>query len=114
MCGVFGDQRERENNRDVVFRLLGQDVAAVEFPEVGVTGALDSLLHVARTAVVGGHGEIPVAKLSVEISQVMGSSARGFLRVLAIVNPHAVMQTVTAGPAAHELPDAASADARNG
>jgi hypothetical protein len=102
-----------KNDGNVILGFLGQDVAVVEFPEIGVAGALHRSLHRAGAGVVRGHGEIPVAKLVVEIFQVAGGGAGGFLGVLAVVDPHVVVKARTAAAAAHELPDAASARPRN-
>src|ERR1700723_1435907 len=44
----------------------------------------------------------------------MRGSARGFLGVLTLVEPPAALEAVTFSAARHELPDAASAGARNG
>src|SRR5262249_32316453 len=41
-----------ENDGDVVLRLLRKIVAAVQFPEICVTGALYGSLHVARAPIV--------------------------------------------------------------
>src|SRR5215475_1150470 len=78
-----------ENDGYVVLRLLWQYVASVEFPEVGITSPLHRLLNVAWTRVIGSYGQIPVAKLVVQIFQVAGSSTRGFFGILTFVDPPA-------------------------
>ena len=104
--GVLGDQRERENDGDVVLGFLRQNIAAVEFPEIGVASAFNALLHVARAAVVGGHGEIPVAKKSVEIAEVLGGGAGGFFGILALVDPPGAAQAILLAAVGDELPHA--------
>ena len=107
--GVLGDQRERENDGDVVLGFLGQHIAAVEFPEIGVAGAFDALLHVARAAIVSGHGQIPVAEKSVEIAEMLGGGAGGFFGILALVDPPGAAQSVLLAAVGDELPHAARA-----
>src|ERR1700723_4582161 len=51
---ILGHDGDGQNDGDVVLGLLGQIVAPVEFPEVGVAGALHSSLNVAWTPVIGG------------------------------------------------------------
>ncbi len=103
---VFGDQRQGHDNRHIVFSLARQHVALVQLPEIRVAGALDALLHVARPAVVRRHGQIPVAVHRIEIAQVPGCRARGFLRVLPLVHPPGVAQSIFIAAPGHELPDA--------
>ena len=103
-----------ENDGDVVLGFFGQDVAIVEFPEIGVAGALDGSLNRARTGVVSGHSEIPVTELVIEIFEMPGGGAGGLLGILAVVHIYVVVHTIAPGAAAHELPDAAGAYARDG
>ena len=110
---ILGHDGDCQNDRDVVASFFGQNVAAVEFPEIGVPGAFHGSLHGAGAGVVGGHREVPIAELVVEIFQVAGGGACGSLGILAIVDPHVVAKPVSASPAGHKLPDAAGADPRN-
>ena len=111
---ILGHDGHSQNDGDVVLGLLGQDVSVVEFPEVGIAGALDGGLHRARTGVVSGHREIPVTELVIEIFEMPGGGAGGLLGILAVVHIHVVVHTIAPGAAAHELPDAAGAYARDG
>ena len=42
---VLGHDGDGQNDGHVVAGFLGQNVALVEFPEIGIAGALDRLLH---------------------------------------------------------------------
>ena len=114
MAGILRHNGNGDDDGNVVAGFLGQHVAAVEFPEIGVAGALDGALHGSGAGVVRGHGEIPVAELIVEILEVMSGGAGGFFGILTVVNPPAAFESVTLGAAAHELPHATSAGAGNG
>jgi hypothetical protein len=112
--GVLGHNRERQDDWHIVFRLSRQNVAPVELPEIGVTGALDALLHIARTAVVGGHGQVPVSEHVVEIAQMLRGGMRGFFGILTLVDPPGMVQPVFVAAPGYELPDPASPRARKG
>ena len=109
---VLGHDGHGQNDGNVIARFLGQHAAAVKLPEIGVAGALHGRLHRAGAGVVGGHGEVPVAELVVEIFQVTGGGAGGFFGILAVVQPPVALQAVAGGAAGHELPHAAGAGAR--
>ena len=109
---VLGHDGYGQNDWNVVSSFLGKHIASIQFPKIGVTGALDGTLDSTRTRVVGSHGQVPVAKLLVEIFQVARSGARGLLRILAVIHPPVALQAVAARPAGHELPDSTSADSR--
>ena len=110
-AGILGHDGHGHNDGHVVAGFLGQNVALVELPEIGIAGALDRALHRARPGVVGRHGQVPVAELGVKIFQMMGGGAGGFFRVLAIVHPPVALEAVTLAAAGHELPHAAGARA---
>src|SRR5208337_1662655 len=69
--GILGHDGDGQNDGDVVAGFLGQGVAAVEFPEIGVAGALDGVLDGAGAGVIGGHGQVPVSELVVEVFEVV-------------------------------------------
>ena len=112
MRGVLGDQRERQNNRHVILGFLRQHIALVQLPEIRVAGALDGLLHVARAAIVGRHGQIPIAEQPVQIAQMLRRRTRGFFRILPLVDPPGMPQPVLLPAIGHELPHASRARAR--
>ncbi len=114
MRWILGHDRDGDDDGNVVARFFGEYVAVVEFPEIGVSSALDGGLHGAWSRVVSGHGEIPVAELVVEILEMMRGGARGLFGILPIVNPPTAFESVASGATAHELPHAASAGARDG
>ena len=68
-------------------------------------------LHGTGAGIVGGHREIPVAELVVEIFEVTGCGASGFLGVLAVVQVHIVVKAIAEATASHELPDTAGTNA---
>ena len=107
--GVVGDDDGGEDFGDVVLGFAGKVVALVELPEVGVAGLLDRALNVAGAPVVAGHGEIPVAKLRVDVLHVAGVGAGGFFGIEALVDVVVAGEAVVA--IGHELPHAAGAGA---
>ena len=80
--------------------------------EIRVAGAFDGFLHVARPAIVCRHRQVPVAKHIVQIAQVMPCCVRGFLGILAFVEPPGVAQTVFLSAVCYKLPHAAGSCAR--
>ena len=99
------------DDRDIVAGLFGENVAAVELPKIGVSGAFDCALHCAWAGVVGRHCQVPIAKLVVEIFQMAGGGAGRFFRVLPLVHPNVVVEIVSPGAASHKLPNAAGTGA---
>jgi len=85
--GSFGDQRHGDNDGHVVLGLLGERVESLKFPEIRITGALDSLHHVHGAGIISGHHQIPVTKHVVQIAHMARCRASGFLRVTALVHP---------------------------
>src|SRR5437879_13696678 len=89
------------NYRDIVAGLFWQDIPAVEFPEIGVSGALHSAWDCARARVVRPHGQIPIAKLVVEVSPMTGGGAGRFLRILSLIHPTVMVYIVSWHSATH-------------
>ena len=83
---MIRDDDRRQNLRHVVLGFLGQVVALVEFPEIGVAGLHDGTLHIARAPVVSGHRQVPVAQLVIYKFHVAGVGARGFYRIEALIH----------------------------
>ena len=111
---ILGHDGDGNDDGDVVLGFPREDVAAVELPEVGVAGAADRLLDVAGAGVVGGHGEVPVAELVVEVVEMAGGGASGLLGVKALIEPPVAGQTIACGAAANELPHTARSGAGEG
>ncbi len=65
-------------------------------------------VHTARTAVVSGHGKIPIAELVVEISQVPGCGAGRLFGIEPLVVERALIQTILPAAPADELPHSRS------
>ncbi len=112
MRGVLGDERERQNNGHVISCFARQHVAFIELPEIGIARALDALLHISRSAVIRGHREIPIAKLRVQVAQMLRGRARGLFRILPFVDPPGMPQTVFHPAIRDELPNSACASSR--
>ena len=108
---VLGHDGDGDDDGDVVLGFARQHVAAVELPEVGISGAADGLLHVAGARVVSGHGQIPVPELVVEVVEMVGGGASGLFRVEALINPPIAGEAVAGGAAGDELPHAAGSGA---
>ena len=104
--GILRDQRERENDGHIIARLFRQRIHFVELPEIRVTGALDSVLHGAWARIVRGHHQIPVAEHLVQVSQMVRRRARGFLRILPVIHPPAMLEPILLAAERHELPQA--------
>src|SRR5205085_3484997 len=77
LFGILGHDGDGQDDGDVVTGFAGEHVAAVEFPEIGVTGSLDGVLDRERAGVVGGHRQVPVAEFAVQISEMVGGGAGG-------------------------------------
>ncbi len=103
---VFRHDGHGEDEGDVVGSFLGQDVEALEFPEVGVSGAFDGVIDAAGAAVIGGHGEVPVAEVFVEVVEVVGGGLGGFDGVHALVVIGGLVEAVFAAAELGELPEA--------
>src|SRR6185369_1487604 len=101
--------RHSDNDRNVALGLLRQYVPPVELPEIRIARPLHRPLYRHRSRVVCGHGEIPIAKLVVEVLQMSRSRVRSLFWILPLIDPPVALQAVSAGPARHELPHTASA-----
>ena len=109
---IFGHQSEGEDDRNVIAGFPRQRIALIKFPEVGVAGVLDGMFHVGRPGVVGGHHQVPIPELLVEVAQVPRRRACGLFGILSLVHPPTALQPVFAPAIRHELPDAARAGSR--
>src|SRR6185369_9675989 len=78
--GVLGHDDHGQNRRNVVGGFLGESVPAAKLPEVGIAGAHHGIIDATGSAVIGGHGQIPVAEMLVEVVQVPGGGAGSFFR----------------------------------
>src|SRR5207249_11876909 len=81
-------------------------------PEIRITRPFNALLHVAGTAVVGGHRQVPVSVEVVEIAEMLRRRTRGLLGILALINPPGMPEAILVPAVRHELPDPSSACAR--
>src|SRR5205807_8447248 len=79
---------------------------------IGVPGALDTLLHVPRAAVVSSHGWIPIPVELVEVAKMLRGGVRSFLGVLAFIDPPGMPKSVFLPAVGHELPDSPRPRAR--
>lgn len=75
LLGIFRHDCGGQDDGNIILGFLRKGIAAIEFPEVSVPGALHGALDVPGAPVVRGHGEIPVAELFVEILDVPGVGA---------------------------------------
>ena len=75
-------------------------------------GAVDSLVDIAGTTVVGSNDEVPVAEDAIEVAQIAGSCITGFCRVTTLVDQRVDLQTVLTARCQHELPQTCGTDAR--
>ncbi len=103
--GILRHHGGSQNDGDVVLGLLGQVVAPVELPEIGIAGALHGTLHIAWSPVITSHGQVPVAKLLIVLLDLAGVGACSFLRIETLVHPPIALQTIRATEG-HELPHA--------
>ena len=85
ILGVLADDRHRQDRRNIVGGLLGQNVQPPQLPEIREAGALDGMIHASRTAIIRRHRQIPVTEMIVEVMQMPGRGARCQFRVHAIV-----------------------------
>lgn len=104
---VLRHDGDGEDDRDIVSGFSRKVVALVELPEVGITSALHGMLNIRRAPVIGGHGEIPIAELLVEILDVVRVGDGGGDGIEAVVEPCGVRRSVRV--TGHELPHASSA-----
>ena len=65
------------------------------------------------SGVVRSHRQVPVAELIVQIAQITGGGMRRHFRVLAFIDPPALLQTIFPAREGHELPHPASASLRH-
>src|SRR5207237_10351520 len=100
---VFRHDGDGEDDGDVILRFSRQYAAAIQLPEIRVAGALYRALHRAWAGVVRREGQVPVTELLVEVLQVLGGSARGLFRVLALSNPPVFAQAVALRTCARKL-----------
>ena len=92
---------------------FGSACAGAKFPEIGITGALDSLLDRSRAAIVGRDREIPVAEFVIQIVQMVGGGAGGFFRIEPLVGIWRLLQAIFVAAKFHELPHAFGGGAGN-
>ena len=83
-----------QDDGNVVPGLLRQDAAAIKLPEIGIAGALHRMLHGAGAGIVGGHRQIPVAELFVQVLQVARRGQRWLSRDPALIHPPVPLQAV--------------------
>ena len=105
---VGGDERRHVAAR--FGRQIGIDVPVV----LHASGAVDSLVHVLRTAVVGRDDEVPVAENLVERFQITCSRIRRLDWVAPLIDERGDFEAVLLGGGNHELPQTRRSDARNG
>ena len=107
--GILRHDGRGDDARDVVLRLGGKRVEAVELPEVGVAGLGDGVLHVTGTPVIGGHREVPVAKLVMKFLHIPRIGEGGLPRIEALIEVAVAIQSIAS--LRHELPHATGAGA---
>src|SRR5271169_5877835 len=71
------------------------------------------MIDASGTAIVGGHGQIPVAEMGVEVVEVVGRGARGLFGIHAIVGGGSGYQAVFRTGVPLKLPDAYTQSAGN-
>ena len=87
----------------------------VDLPEVLLPAAAgDGFVDVARSTVVGGNGQVPVAEDIVEVVEVVGGSVRRFVGIAAFVDDGVDLKAVVLAGGIHKLPQASGTDTRGG
>ena len=77
----------------------------VNAPEIpAATGALDGLVHIAGTAVVGGNGQGPVPENAVGILEIAGCGIDGGDGIHSLIGVRIYAKAITDGRAVHKLP----------
>jgi hypothetical protein len=100
---ILGHDDGGDGAGDVGLGFGGEAAEAVDLPVVCIAGAADYVLHAAESPIVGGHGEVPVAGLAVEVLHVFRVGDGGLLGIEALVEVSVGMEVVVG---AHELPHA--------
>ena len=111
MLGVIGhDIGSSDEGREVATCLTRQ--IPIDIPELTlVARAIDGLVHIARTTVVGRNGKTPVAEAVIERTQILGCCPSSFLRVATVINKSILLQAIEFTGAVHELPQTRSSHA---
>ena len=93
-----------DEGRYVAARLAGQEVVDVPERAAAVAGTGEGLVHVARSAVVGGDGQRPVLVEGVEVFQIAAGGARREDGIAPLVDERVDLQSVDLARCGHELP----------
>ena len=131
--GVDDERFLGKTGTDVVLLVIGHDVVGgnesrhiatglagqvvVDFPEVGflgIAGAANGLVNIARTTVIGGDGKRPVAIDSVELLEIGSGLLAGAIGIATLINERIHLEAHATRRAQHELPQASSTRRRNG
>ena len=63
-------------------------------------------LHIPRSYLIGGHDQIPIPEVLIEILQVTGRGPGGFFRIESVIDPVVLTQSVETPGTVNELPNA--------
>ena len=107
---ILADVSHRQDDGHVVASFPGQGAAADQCPVVPAAGSADGRADTVRPAVVGGHGQVPVSELDLQILQVLGGRARRGRGVVAQIHVAILAQAVLLAAGRHELPHARRPD----
>ena len=98
--------------RHVATRFTGQ--VRVNLPVVlRPARALDGLVHIAWTAVIGSNHQVPVAKHLIEVAQQVGSSIGSLDGVATLIDQRVDLQVILLTSSQHKLPETGSSHARD-